>query len=82
MGAPRSGAKRKPPDMAFDFKKEYGAFCLPGDKPEIVTPPMANHIAVRGEDDPNEADGPYARALPYSMPPRIKSACASACSRP
>ncbi len=63
MGVPRSGAERKLPDMAFDFKKEYRAFYLPGDKPEIVAPPMANYIAVRGKGDPNEADGPYARAV-------------------
>ena len=34
--------------MAFDFKKEYRAFYLPKNKPELVTVPAANYIAVRG----------------------------------
>ena len=34
--------------MAFDFKKEYKEFYLPKNKPEIVTVPKANYIAVRG----------------------------------
>ena len=37
--------------MAFDFKKEYKEFYLPKDKPEIVAPPAANYIAVRGRGD-------------------------------
>lgn len=49
--------------MAFDFKKEYRAFYLPKDTPEIVTVPRANYIAVRGEGDPNEAGGAYQRAI-------------------
>jgi len=32
--------------MAFDFKKEYKEFYLPKGKPEIVTVPKANYIAV------------------------------------
>ena len=28
--------------MAFDFKKEYKEFYLPGNTPEIVTVPKAN----------------------------------------
>ena len=35
--------------MAFDFKKEYKEFYMPKNKPEIVTVPKANYIAVRGE---------------------------------
>ncbi|MCD8389988.1 MAG: GyrI-like domain-containing protein [Oscillospiraceae bacterium] len=49
--------------MAFDFKKEYKEFYLPKNKPEIVTVPTANYIAVRGQSDPNEADGVYQRAI-------------------
>ncbi len=49
--------------MAFDFKKEYREFYLPKSKPEIVTPPKANYIAVRGEGDPNEAGGAYQQAI-------------------
>ena len=38
--------------MAFDFKKEYKEFYLPRNKPQIVTVPLANYIAVRGKGDP------------------------------
>ena len=43
--------------MAFDFKKEYKEFYMPGKKPEIVNVPKANYIAVRGTGDPNEEGG-------------------------
>lgn len=36
-------------NMAFDFKKEYKEFYMPKNKPEIVTVPKANYIAVRGK---------------------------------
>ena len=49
--------------MAFDFKKEYRAFYLPKNKPELVTVPPANYIAVRGAGDPNEPDGAYQKAI-------------------
>ncbi len=49
--------------MAFDFKKEYKEFYMPKNKPEIVTVPKANYIAVRGKGDPNEPDGAYQGAL-------------------
>ena len=49
--------------MSFDFKKEYREFSLPKAKPEIVTVPRANYIAVRGEGDPNEENGAYQRAI-------------------
>ena len=35
--------------MAFDFKKEYKEFYLPKHKPEIITVPPVNYIAVRGK---------------------------------
>ena len=49
--------------MAFDFKKEYKEFYLPPQKPEIVTVPKANYIAVRGKGDPNEEGGAYQQAI-------------------
>ena len=35
--------------MPFDFKKEYKEFYMPKGKPEIVTIPKMNYIAVRGK---------------------------------
>lgn len=49
--------------MAFDFKKEYKEFYLPGNKPQIVNIPAANYIAVRGAGDPNEEGGAYQQAI-------------------
>lgn len=49
--------------MAFDFKKEYKEFYMPKNKPEIVTVPKANYIAVRGKGNPNEEGGAYQKAI-------------------
>ena len=49
--------------MAFDFKKEYKEFYLPKNKPQIVTVPPVNYIAVRGMGDPNEEGGAYKSAI-------------------
>lgn len=49
--------------MAFDFKKEYKEFYMPKEKPEIVTVPAANYIAVRGEGNPNDEGGAYQQAV-------------------
>lgn len=49
--------------MAFDFKKEYKEFYMPKNKPEIVTVPAANYIAVRGTGDPNNEGGAYQQAI-------------------
>lgn len=49
--------------MAFDFKKEYPEFYLPPRKPELITVPEMNYIAVRGQGDPNQPDGAYQQAL-------------------
>ena len=49
--------------MAFDFKKEYRAFYMPKNRPELVTGPKMNYVAVRGTGDPNEAEGDYQRAV-------------------
>ena len=49
--------------MAFDFKKEFKEFYMPKNKPEIVTVPKANYIAVRGHGNPNEEGGAYQQAV-------------------
>ena len=49
--------------MAFDFKKEYKEFYMPKNKPEIVTVPKANYIAVRGKGNPNEEGGDYQNVI-------------------
>ena len=49
--------------MAFDYKKEYKEFYMPKAKPEIVTVPPMNYLAVRGEGDPNEEGGKYKTAI-------------------
>ena len=49
--------------MAFDYKKEYKEFYLPKNKPEIITIPKMNFIAVRGKGDPNAEDGDYQKAI-------------------
>ncbi len=49
--------------MPFDFKKEYKEFYMPKNKPEIVTVPKANYIAVRGQGDPNEENGAYQQSV-------------------
>lgn len=49
--------------MAFDFKKAYREFYLPKARPELVTVPPMNYIAVRGQGDPNETGGAYQAAI-------------------
>ena len=49
--------------MAFDFKKEYKEVYMPKNKPEIVSVPSMNYIAVRGSGDPNQEDGEYKKAI-------------------
>ena len=49
--------------MSFDFKKEYKEFYMPKGKPEIVTVPKMNYIAVRGKGNPNEEDGEYKKSI-------------------
>jgi len=60
--------------VAFDFKKEYREFYLPGKKPQIVTIPKMNYIAVRGSGDPNDEGGEYKKAIEllYSIAFTIK----------
>ena len=49
--------------MPFDFKKEYKEFYMPKGKPEIVTVPAMNYIAVRGSGNPNEEGGDYKKSI-------------------
>ena len=49
--------------MAFDFKKEYKEYYMPKAKPEIITIPKMNYIAVRGTGDPNEEGGAYKASI-------------------
>ncbi len=49
--------------MVFDFKKEFKEYYLPKGKPEIVTIPPMNYIAVSGKGDPNQEGGAYQRAM-------------------
>ena len=49
--------------MHFDFKKEYKEFYMPKGKPEIVTVPKMNYIAVRGKGNPNEEEGEYKKSI-------------------
>ena len=49
--------------MAFDYKKEYKELYMPNNKPEIVTVPKMNYIAVRGKGNPNEEGGTYQNAI-------------------
>lgn len=60
--------------MAFDFKKEYKEYYMPKDKPQIVTIPPANYIAVQGKGNPNEEGGAYQQAVSilYSVAYTIK----------
>lgn len=60
--------------MAFDYKKEYKEFYLPPKKPQILTIPSMNFIAVRGKGDPNEESGAYKKSigLLYSIAYTIK----------
>lgn len=49
--------------MAFDYKKEYREYYMPKNRPEIVTVPEMNFIAVRGSGNPNEEGGEYKAAI-------------------
>ena len=49
--------------MAFDFQKEYREFYLPKNKPELLTIPPMNFLAVRGMGDPNQEGGAYKEAI-------------------
>lgn len=65
--------------MAFDFKKEFKEFYLPKDRPEIVTVPAMNYIAVEGRGDPNREGGAYQQAIAvlYAVAYTLKMSCKS-----
>ncbi len=54
--------------MPFDFKKEYKELYRPKTKPQIITIPRMNYIAVRGKGNPNEVDGEYNKAISTLYP--------------
>lgn len=54
--------------MAFDFKKEFKEFYLPSGKPEIVTVPRMNYIAVEGRGTPTGRAGIISRPWPCCTP--------------
>lgn len=49
--------------MAFDYKKEYREFYMPKAKPEFVTVPKMNYLAVRGSGNPNVEGGAYKESI-------------------
>ena len=49
--------------MPFDYKKEYKEFYLPPKKPQIITVPAMNFVAVHGKGDPNDPAGEYKAAM-------------------
>ena len=49
--------------MAFDFKREYKEFYMPKNKPEIITVPSMNYIAVRGQGNPNAEESEYKQSI-------------------
>jgi len=49
--------------MPFDFKKEYKELYMPKSRPELITVPQMNYIAVRGKGDPNMEGGAYQQAI-------------------
>ena len=49
--------------MAFDYKKEYKEFYMPKKKPEIITIPKMNFIAVKGKGNPNEENSEYKKSI-------------------
>lgn len=63
--------------MAFDFKKEYREFYQPKGKPEIITVPPCNYVAVRGKGAPNVEGGAYQQAMSvlYSVAYTLKMSC-------
>lgn len=58
-----AGTKKGYGIMAFDYKKEYKEFYLPKSRPELITVPPMNFIAVRGKGNPNEEGGAYKQSI-------------------
>ncbi len=57
--------------MAFDYKKEYKEFYLPGKTPQLVEIPKMNYIAVRGKEIPIKKAGPIRNRLGFCMELRL-----------
>jgi len=49
--------------MAFDYKKEYKEFYMPGKKPCIIDVPSMNYIAVSGKGNPNVEGSEYKESI-------------------
>ena len=49
--------------MPFDFKREQKKFYLPKTRPEILSVPPMQYLAVRGKGNPNEEGGDYQKAV-------------------
>lgn len=49
--------------MPYDFKKEQKALYRPGVRPSLIEVPAMRFAAVRGQGDPNEEGGAFARAV-------------------
>lgn len=49
--------------MSFDYKKEFKEFYQPKNKPQLMTIPAMNYIAVKGKGNPNDSDGEYKQAM-------------------
>lgn len=48
---------------AFDYKKKYREYYLPGTSPSLIEIPPIQYAAVEGQGDPNEKNGSYQAAL-------------------
>ena len=66
--------------MAFDFKKEYKDYYLPPAKPQIITVPQMQYVAVRGKGNPNVEGGEYKQVVGvlYAVSYTIKMSSPSA----
>lgn len=49
--------------MAYDYKKEEKAYYVPGRRPERITVPPMQYVAISGCGDPNAEDGDYKKAV-------------------
>ena len=49
--------------MTFDYKKEYKEFYMPKKKPNIITIPPMNYLAVKGKGNPNDKNGDYQQTI-------------------
>lgn len=56
-------------DLSFQERVQR---ILPKNKPQIVTVPPMNYIAVRGKGDPNEEGGAYKAAIGMLWPIPLK----------